>query len=353
MYEDKTYENIKEGMLKKITLTDKREGSFANDMVSAVAYEIEGAYNRFDKQLGVMFVDDSAGNYIDKRGEEYGIIRKEGTYANGECTFMGNKGAKVSVGDLCGTSSGLLFGATQEKTIDESGTVVVPVSAVEIGDKYNVLPEEINTLPASINGITAVNNAEKVLGGTERETDDALAERIIARMQTPATSGNAYHYRIWAMDVDGVGDAKVFPLDNGAGTVTVMPITAEKRSPGEGIIAEVSSYIEQMRPIGATLSVVAPTEVMVNVAASLSISTATMAAKVKEEYEILLEEYIKNSVFRLSVVDYYKCLSMFYEINGVLTVQTFTINGGTTSIPIGAKEIQVAGAVEVQEAIAP
>ncbi len=348
MYEDKTYENIKEGILEKVSLTDKREGSFVNDMVSAVAYEIEGAYNRFDKQLGIMFVDDSAGSYIDKRGAEYGIARKEGTYAQGECTFIGSKEAKVSAGDLCATTSGLLYSVTTGGTLGDSGMIVLPIRAVEIGDKYNVLAEEISTLPASINGITAVTNVENILGGTETETDEALAERIMARLQTPATSGNAYHYRMWAMDVEGVGDAKVFPLDNGPGTVTVMPITAEKRSPGEEILTEVTSYIEELRPIGSTVTIVAPEEVLINVAASLNISSATTVAKVKEAYEVLLEEYIKTSVFRLSVVDYYKCLSMFYEIEGVQAVQTFTINEGTASIAIGDKEIQVAGTVVVE-----
>jgi len=350
VYEEKTYENIKGEILKKVSLTDKREGSFVNDMVSAIAYEMEGAYSRFDKQLGIMFVNDSAGNYIDKRGEEYGIVRKEGTYARGECTFIGNKGAKVAIGDLCATTSGLLYNVTTGGTLGDSGMMVLPIRAVEIGDKYNVLAEEINTLPASINGITAVANVENILGGTARETDEALAERILARLQTPATSGNAYHYRLWAMDVEGVGDAKVFPLDNGPGTVTVMPITAEKRSPGEEILTKVTDYIDELRPIGATVTIIAPQEVLINVTARINISLATTVAKVKETYETLLEEYIKGSVFRLSVVDYYKCLSMFYEIEGVQAVQTFTINGGTASIAIDAKEIQVAGAVVIEGA---
>lgn len=351
MYEDKTYENIKGEILKKVSLTDKREGSFVNDMVSGVAYEIEGAYNRFDKQLGIMFVEDSAGSYIDKRGAEYGILRKQGTYAKGACTFLGKKGSKVSVGDLCATASGLLFSVTTAGAVEESGMIVLPIQAVESGDKYNVLAEEIDTLPVSINGITMVVNAESVLGGTETETDEALAERIWARLQTPVTSGNAYHYRLWAMDVEGVGDAKIFPLDNGPGTVTVMPITAGKRSPGDEIITKVTSYIEELRPIGATVTIIAPAEVLINISASVSISSSTTVSKVKEIYEGLLEEYIKGSVFRLAVVDYYKCLSMFYEIEGVQAVETFTMNGASGNIVIGAKEIQVAGTVSIEGAI--
>lgn len=94
VYEEKTYENIKAEILKKVSLTDKREGSFVNDMVSAVAYEMEGAYSRFDKQLGIMFVNDSAGNYIDKRGEEYGIIERKVPMPRESVPLSGTKGRR-------------------------------------------------------------------------------------------------------------------------------------------------------------------------------------------------------------------------------------------------------------------
>lgn len=151
--------------------------------------------------------------------------------------------------------------------------------------------------------------------------------------------------------MEGVGNVKVFPLDNGPGTVTIMPITSSGRSPDEEIIQRVEEYIEEQRPIGATVTVMAPAEKMINVAASVEITTAVTAETVKEAYRKLLEEYIKKSVFKLSTVDYFKCLSMFYDIEGVVSVKTFTINGGTESISIGEKEIQVTGSIDIEGAV--
>ena len=37
MYEDRLYEALKEEMLQEITQTDKREGSFVNDIISTSA----------------------------------------------------------------------------------------------------------------------------------------------------------------------------------------------------------------------------------------------------------------------------------------------------------------------------
>ena len=53
----------------------------------------------------------------------------------------------------------------------------------------------------------------------------------------------------------------------------------------------------------------------------------------------------------MSTVDYFKCLSMFYDIEGVVSVKTFTINGGTESISIGEKEIQVTGSIDIEGAV--
>ena len=351
MYENKLYENIKEDILSGISNIDKREGAILNDMVSPIALELENVYAQFDKMLGVMFLDTSAGEYIDKRASEYGIKRKNGTYATGICTFTGTKGTEIPLKSLCATSYGLLFETTEVTTISENGTAQAAVKSVEIGDKYNVLSGEINIIPINISGITSVTNEDKLLGGTDIETDDALVKRVLAYLQSPATSGNIYHYKLWTMAVEGVGDAKIFPLDNGNGTVSVMPITSGGRSPDEGIIEKVKNYIEEQRPIGATVSVIAPEEVLINIDAKVVIDTSTTLSAIKSLYEEKLHEYIKNSVFKLSVVDYYKCLSIFYEIQGIKQVTEFKINSGTANVLIGEKQIQVAGAVEVEEAI--
>ena len=71
--------------------------------------------------------------------------------------------------------------------------------------------------------------------------------------------------------------------------------------------------------------------------------------RMTKAYREKLESYIKENVFRLQNVDYYKCLSMFYEIGGVMSVKRFLLNGAEESIPIGEKQIQVAGAMTITE----
>ena len=69
----------------------------------------------------------------------------------------------------------------------------------------------------------------------------------IPKSNIPATSGNVYHYQQWALEVSGTGAAKVFPLADGPGTVTVLVVDSDKKisSSLPGRTAE--AYIETMR----------------------------------------------------------------------------------------------------------
>lgn len=350
MYENETYEKLKAEMLEEITLTDKREGSFVNDMLSTAALMGEKYYVAMEHALAVAFLKNCTGSDADEKAAEEGLTRKEGTKAKGEVTFAGEAGKEIPAGTLCGTVNGLIFLTLEDGAIGEDGTVTVAVEAEEAGDRYNVLAGSINTLPVAINGVTAVTNGEGTLGGAEEETDAELVARTLLKKRTPATSGNAYHYLEWALEVNGVGNARIFPLDNGPGTVGVMPITSSGRAPDEDILAAAAANIEEKRPIGATVSVYAPEEVLVAAAATVSISADTTIEAVKKAYTEKLEAYLKGGVFLLQVVDYYKCLSMFYEISGVVSVQSFLLNDAEESITIGEKEIQVMGDIVVEVA---
>lgn len=349
MYEDITYESLREEMLKEITLTDKREGSFVSDIVSTSAMEGEKVYAALRQAISLFFKVDVKGEFADRFAEEYDIYRKEGTKAEGEVTFTGEVGVEIPLGTMCTTASNLIFLTTAAGVIGEDGTVTLPAEAEEIGDKYNILAGYINDLPVAIRDVTAVTNHEIFLGGSNVENDEELMERLLLHLRTPATSGNTYHYMQWALEVDGVGDAKIFPLDDGPGTVGVMPITSSGRAPDQDILDAVYAHIEEERPIGATVSVYAPTEVMISINAEIEITTAVTLASVTAAYKSLFDAYIRNGVFNLTTVDYYRCLSMFYDISGVTSVKSFTMNGGTESITIREKQIQVAGDVVITE----
>lgn len=97
MYENMTLENIKQQMVE--ALGDKvsgAEGSFVNNMLSPVAYQLWLAYQEFNKLLDIMFMDTSDGEYVERRCKEEGIEWRKGTPATGELTFYGTAGTVMN-----------------------------------------------------------------------------------------------------------------------------------------------------------------------------------------------------------------------------------------------------------------
>lgn len=350
MYENQTYEKIKSDILSKINNIDKREGSFINDMVSPVSMELEGAYNQLEVLLSAMFLKDIGGEMLDKRAEEYGIKRKLGTKSVGKVTFTGISNTVIPKGSLVATNSNILFKTSIEVIIPTGETkVLADIVSTEIGSKNNVLTGSIVNIPSSINGITTVYNETETFGGTDKETDDSLLKRVLHLIQNSATSGNKAHYKMWALEVNGVGDAKVFPTHYGNGTVLVLPITSEKQAPTDDVVENIKTYIESKRPIGAKVTVLAPNVVSVNVSAEITLDGTKTLEDIKKQYEILLKKYITDSVFKIYVVDYFRCLSLFYDIEGVKQVNDVKLNGGNSNITVNPLEIQSVGTITITQ----
>ena len=67
------------------------------------------------------------------------------------------------------------------------------------------------------------------------------------------------------MSIDGVGGCRVVPLWNGAGTVKVIIVNSEMQSAGNELVKAVADYIESVRPIGATVTVISPTPKFIDI----------------------------------------------------------------------------------------
>ncbi len=178
MYETITVESVKADILARLTTDiDTREGSFANDMISAAAYEIWNTYQKLAAVIPNAFVDETSGVFIDKRAAEYGIVRKAGTKAAVTLSFTGTDGTVIPAGKVFLTDDGLQF-VTDEAVTITAGAASVAASAAENGDDYNVGAGEITQQLLSLPGLASVTNAAAAEGGTDAETDEALFGRL-------------------------------------------------------------------------------------------------------------------------------------------------------------------------------
>ncbi|KEZ85543.1 baseplate J protein [Clostridium sulfidigenes] len=324
---------------------DKSEGSFFYDIEKPISIEIEKAYIELESILNKGFADTATGNDLDRIVYEQGINRKLSTKAKGEVVVTGLVGAVISKGEMV-ASDNVNFIFLEDKVIPTEKTINVSVECEQYGIIGNVPVGAIKYFPKTLEGLQTVTNIATFTNGYEEETDESLRERYYTKIQTPATSGNKWHYLNWSKEVTGVGDARVFPLANGPGTVKVVIINSNKREADTGLINEVYTHIEEVRPIGATVIVESATEKVINISVILVIDTNNYTEEaVKSSIEDNLVIYFKSIAFKESYVSYAKIGNIIFDTPGVLDYSNLQVNNGTANISIEDIKVAVLGGV--------
>ena len=349
MYESLTVESIKADILSRITTDiDTREGSYTNDMVSTVAYEIWNVYQSLAALIPVAFVDETSGIYIGKRAEEYGITEKAGTKATVTLSFTGTDDTVVPAGKVFLTTDGLQFETDEAVTIAD-GAASVSATAEEVGTMYNVEAGDISLQLMSLYGLSTFTNEDAAEGGADTETDAALFGRLDYFRKNPATSGNTAHYMQWATAVEGVGSAKVIPLWDGAGTVKVLVVGDDNEPVDSAIVTACQEYIDSLRPIGADVTVLSATGLDIDIAATVVLDGTASLSEVQSAFETALNEYLQDIAFDKYTLVYNRIAYMLLDIDGVTDYTALTINNGTANITIDDDEVPVMGTVVISE----
>lgn len=250
------------------------------------------------------------------------------------------------------TSSAL---AVQKYEVLKLGQIAVPThlelrefsfeQAGDIGNLYSGTLENID----NVSGVTATLT-DIITSGDDEETDDNLRARFFVKVRAPSTSGNADNYKEWALEVANVGDAKVFPLWNGAGTVKVLVVDSNMAI-DTTLPAAVAAYIETVRPIGATVTVESPTSKTIDVAANVILDGSQTLAEIQTAFTAALVAYLKDTIFDTYSVSYAKIGSLLLATAGVQDYNTLLINSGTANIVIADIEMPIAGTVTLTEVV--
>ena len=345
MYSEQTYEVIKQRILDNIALDiDKREGSILNTFASANAMSLAKAYIEMGDILSLGFIEDTFDNYLDKRVSEFGVYRKKGTKATGQIKVTGDEGTVISNGTtfLC---NDLKFVMLNDVVIGEEDDICY-VEAEEVGYKYNLSPNSIFTLIEPINGVKTLTNETAFKNGVDIETDEELRKRFIKAVNNPSASGNKNHYEEWALEVNGVGRAIVYPLWNGNGTVKVMIVGNNNKPVLEEVINNCKLHIEENMPIGCQLTVITPTNLDVTIISSVELKEGYDKEEIKQEFEAKINEYLKSVTTELT---YSKVYGLLANILGVEDITSLTINGGTQNIAIAEDKIVNITSIDISE----
>lgn len=323
---------------------DVSEGSFFYDILKPVAYQMYLLQSRISDLQENTFAMTAAGEYLDRKAAEQGIIRNAAEFAKGSVIITGTKGEVVLKGSLIAAED-VLFAVDETVTIPNSGSVEVTATCTRGGLLGNVRAGAINRFPVTLRGIKTVTNPEPFTGGYDMETDAALLERYIEKVSRPNVSGNKYHYIQWAKEVSSaVGDVQVIPLWNGAGTVKVVIVDSDNQPATAELISEVQAHIEESRPIGADVTVVSATALQINVSVTLM---SNNAASIHEDVENAIREYLSSAALKKEYVSYAKIGGLILSVNGVEDYSNLKVNNGTANIALADGVVPVLGSVNI------
>lgn len=333
---------------------NKIDGSFAADNVGAVAQELEIFYSFAHYLDANHYVSTAEGEYLDKKAQDYGLKRKSASKAVGTIKITGTDGVLIPEGSVF-LSDTLSFVTTAEGIIID-GFVTVNAEAEAPGIASNVPIGAITKLETEIQGITEIKNEIPFIGGTENESDRSFRERLLFKIQNPATSGNVNHYKIWASEVNGVGKVRIFPLWSGAGTVKVSILDDNSEVASTELIGSVKQYLDPgdgsgtgKAPIGALITVATASKKNISVTAALTLVNSEQLESTKNAIKEAIKSYFKEISYneKINYVSYAKIVDILFDNPNVEDFENLKINNDVKNIPLGQEEIPFLSSLEV------
>lgn len=340
----KSYEQILEEMLNGVSgELDKREGSIIYTALAPCAAIIAGMYVDIETERALAFASTSGGEYLDMIVDEVGLTRFPATKTKRKASFKNSLNEAFNIDIKSRFSIETVSFKAVEKVTD--GEYIMECETA--GEAGNLNGGRLLPLDNIIGLSIATLSNDFIMYGTEEESDADLYTRYKLKVQKPITSGNANQYQQWALSVNGVGSAKVFPLWNGAGTVKVVITDTDKKPATASLITSVSNYIESVRPIGSSVSVVSAIAKNITIAAVITLASGYILNDVKTVFENALNEYFKTVALTSDYISYPKIGALLFSTPGVSDYTSLTVNSGTSNITLTSEETPVLASCEV------
>ncbi len=238
-------------------------------------------------------IDTAEKEYLERWAAIWKVFRKAADYSTGAVLLTGAVGSTVLAGTILQRQDGVQYRVLADGTF--TGTTLQPtVVAVEAGAAGDTVAGTPIFLLSPVAGVQSTGAAATDIdGGLDVETDPQLLSRLLQRIRQPPHGGAAADYELWALEVPGVTRVWVYPLQMGAGTVTVLFVCDGEANiiPTPAKVAEVQAYIDGpgRRPVTAEVFVAAPIADPLNMAVKLSPNTAAVQAAVRAEIADLID----------------------------------------------------------------
>ena len=268
----------------------------------AAALQIYQAFQYIDRAGKQSLLKYSYSDFLDNLALLKGVTRSPATAAVTTLRFTVStvrqaataipKGTRVSAG-------GSVYFATDEYAEIPAGGTTVDVAATctNVGTEGNDLAAgDLTTMVDPLPYVASVVNITATEGGADVESDDDLAERIYLAPGAYSTAGPEDGYLYHAKQFNpSIGDV-VATSNQAAGTVDIVFIMADGKTPGTEMINGLKEYLNgrTRRPMTDLVNVSAPVEVTytVNLTYYINRSDSARAVAIQEAVQAAVADYL-------------------------------------------------------------
>lgn len=353
MFDDKTQEKVLEELLSSVVANvDKRQGSIIYDSLTPKSFIIAKFYQDLSWMIdNILFVDTATGEYLDKKGYEFGVTRRKAISTTRNATFVGTI---IPDKTRFFTEDGLYW------TYDLANNNVICETFGIIG---NSTITGSNLIPAiDIQGLTSAIIKDVVIPGADIETDEDYRAKIITKLQNPELNSNKAQIKKWCNDITGVGDARIFSLWNGANTVKGVLIDTEKQPASTTLIKQVQDYIdpdaqglgEGKADIGVIFTAQGATSTAIDISFRITqLASGSTLDNAKVEVTEGIKTYLKGVAFKQEktkdVVRYQEISALILNTVSIIDFENLTINTGTGNIEVELDHVAILGTLTVTQ----
>lgn len=346
---------------------DKRDSAPLPTAISPAAYVLAGFYLTLNQVQQQAFVQTASGQSLDYLGVLAGLTR----YPASPAVRLGVFNTAVPMGARFSTVNGensINFSVTAAES-EANQYQLTAESPGTVGNEYTgpILP--ITNVP----GLTSAQITDILVPGDEEETDDAFRQRIISALNNRPFGGNIADYQQNIMAIDGVGAVQVYPTWNGGGTVKCSILGADYVPASPELVQNVQTAIDPptsglglgLAPIGAQVTITAPSEVTVNISATVELAAGYELEQVQPLVESALETYLLSvrqswgNQLGTTTVEYAanvylsRVLAAVVGTTGVVNATNVQLNGGTSDLTLtetgDTQQVPVLGTVTLHE----
>lgn len=371
MFESRTYEQLmKETLALAPPGIDLRQGSIFFDSVSATVNKIARLYADLDRVFTLVAIFTASGEYLDLKGDEFGMTRLSATPAKYDFVYTG---ARPTAGwRFFHNDSGFYF------VLREDDTGKLYLEAETPGTACNDIQNGDIAVPVdTVVGMTSANFAGIYEYGVDTEDDEAFRDRILEKVAGPAENGNKQHYKTWCESREGVGRARIDPLWNGENTVKAVLISPLGLPVPESVVEDVQEYVDPadlgmtaeidgktyvvgdglgngQANIGAHFTAVSADSLTIDLAFSAELASGRNATELQEAVEAAVTEYLRDLV--VDAEDEAVVVVRLSAVGAILSGLTrylvdyhdLTLNGGSDNVRAGDDEVPVLGEVTIR-----